>query len=107
MTAKQTESTGLTIKTNNQPRRLLFTCEFNDTDRIKLRQDYDWMDEDEFETNCSWFKYQGRYYNLQEFMRCETSLLNEGWHGYSVDTYFSGTLIKLCGEDVVVGRFYS
>ena len=58
MSAKQTESTGLTIKTNNQPRRLLFTCEFNDTERTKLRQDYDWMDEDEFETNCFWFKYQ-------------------------------------------------
>jgi hypothetical protein len=102
-----TELTGLTIKTNNQPRRLLFTCELSARSLTKLRQDYDWMDKDEFETNCSWFRYRGRYYNLQEFMRCETSLLNEGWHGYVTETYFSGILIKLCGEDVVVGRFCS
>ena len=106
MTAKQIDS-GLTIKTNNQPRRLLFTCELSAHSLTKLRQDYDWMDKDEFETNCSWFKYRGRYYNLQEFMRCESGLLSEGWHGYVTETFFSGLLVKLCGEDVVVGRFCS
>jgi hypothetical protein len=107
MTAKQTELTGLTIKTNSQPRRLIFTCELSETERNKVRQDYDWMDEDEFEDNCSWFKYQGRYYNLQEFMRCESGLLAEGWHGYLVDTYFSGILVKLRGDDLIVGKFFS
>ena len=98
----------LTIKTNNQPRRLIFTCEFSEAERIKLRQQFDWMDNDEFDTNCSFFKYRGQYYNLQEFMTCrDCALADKGWHGYSSDSYFSGVVVKLCGEDLIVGSYYS
>jgi len=101
--------TELTIKTNNQPRRLLFACEFSGAERAKLREQFDWMSDDEFDSNCSFFRYKGYYYNLADFMRVDVANGSPfvGWHGYSSDSYFSGVLIKLCGEDVIVGRYCS
>jgi len=99
----------MNIKTNNQPRRLLFACEFSGAERTKLRQQFDWMSDEEFDSNCSFFRYKGCYYNLADFMRVDSTLESalQGWHGYSSDSYFSGTLVKLCGEDVIVGRYCS
>ena len=101
--------TELTIKTNNQPRRLLSACEFSGAERTKLRKQFDWMSDEEFDLNCSFFKYKGDYYNLVDFMRVDVANGSPfvGWHGYSSDSYFSGVLIKLCGEDVIVGRYCS
>ena len=99
--------TELTIKTNNQPRRLLFTCEFSEAERKQLRKQFDWMDDEEFYNNHSFFKYGNRYYNLSEFLtNTNPDGMFKGWHGICSDSYFSGTLVKLCGDDVIVGRYY-
>ena len=47
--------TEVTIKTNNQPRRLLLACEFSGAERTKLREQFDWMSDEEFDLNCSFF----------------------------------------------------
>jgi len=100
----------MNIRTNNQPRRLFFACELSESERTKLRREFDWMDDEQFDHDCSFFKYRGSYYNLANFMRIESSPFDDalcGWHGYSSDSYFSGVLIKLCGDDVVVGTYCS
>jgi hypothetical protein len=99
--------TELTIKTNNQPRRLFFACELSQPERAKLRQEYDWMDANEFDHSCSFFKYRGQYHSLSDFMRnTNPDGIFKGWHGITSDSCFSGLLIKLCGNDVVVGRYF-
>jgi hypothetical protein len=99
--------TEVTIKTNNQPRRLLFTCEFSGAERTKLREQFDWMSDDEFDSNCSFFKYRGEYHNLADFLtNTNPDGMFKGWHAICSDSYFSGVLIKLCGNDVIVGRYY-
>jgi hypothetical protein len=100
----------MNITTNHQPRRLLFACEFSGAERTKLRQQFDWMSDEDFDSDCSFFRYKGDYYNLADFMRIEFSAKEsalQGWHAYSSDSYFSGVLIKLCGEDVIVGHYCS
>jgi len=99
----------LSIKTNNQPRPLFPPCELSATEQQKLRQQFDWMSDDEFHSDFSFFKYRGDYYNLADFMRVDVANGSPfvGWHGYSSDTYFSGVVVKLCGNDVVVGRYFS
>jgi len=100
----------MNIKTNNQPRRLFFACELSQSERTKLRQQFDWMDDEQFEHDCSFFKYRDWYYNLADFMRIEFAAKEsefQGWHAYCSDSYFSGTVIKLCGNYVVVGRYCS
>ena len=104
--------TGLTIKTNNQPRELKDLCDFSASDQMKIRAQYDWMDEETIECNYGFFKYRGCFYHLQDFMRVAQGSTGDlvGWDGYSSDSFFSGTLIKLAETDcdyVIVGRFYS
>lgn len=99
--------TELTIKTNNQPRRLFFACELSQPERAKLRQQFDWMEDEQFDHDCSFFKYRGEYYNLSDFLtNTNPDGMFKGWHGVSSDSYFSGMVVKLCGNDVVVGRYF-
>jgi len=60
--------TELTIKTNNQPRRLLSACEFSGAERTKLRKQFDWMSDDEFYSDHTFFKYGGSYYHFDDFL---------------------------------------
>jgi hypothetical protein len=99
----------MNIKTNNQPRRLFFACELSPSERTKLRDEFGWMTDEQFDSDCSFFKYRNQYYNLADFVRndaADDSPL-KGWHGVCSYSYFSGLLIKLCGNDVVVARFCS
>ena len=59
-------------------------------------------------TDTEWFSYKRRWYRLDDFMCVHKDSTFEGWHGYSGDTFFSGTLVKLVdyGESVIVGRYY-
>ena len=99
--------TELTIKTNNQPRRLLFTCEFSGAERTKLREQFDWLSDEQFESDCLFFKYGGRYYHCDEFLtNTNPDGMFKGWHAICSDSSFSGVLIKLRGNDVIVGRYY-
>jgi hypothetical protein len=100
--------TELTIKTNNQPPPLFNPCELSQSQRAKLRRQFDWMSDDEFDHNCSFFLYRGWYYNLSDFLtNTNPDGMFKGWHGIASDSYFTGTLVKLCGNDVIVGRYSS
>lgn len=99
--------TELTIKTNNQPRRLFFACELSQPERAKLRQQFNWMDDDQFDHDCSFFKYRGEYYNLSDFLtNTSPDGRLKGWHGIANDSSFSGVVVKLRGNDVIVGRYF-
>lgn len=103
--------TELTIKTNNQPRKLLSLYDFSPADQLKMRKHFDWMDQDELETSYSFFKYCGNFYHLSEFLFLRSTAPSEfkGWDAYSSDTYFSGIVVRLTNnnEDVVVGTYFS
>jgi hypothetical protein len=100
--------TELTIKTNNQPRSLFNPCELSQSQRAKLRRQFDWMDDEQFDHNCSFFLYRGWYYNLCDFLtNTNPDGMFKGWHAIASDSYFTGTLVKLCGNDVIVGRYSS
>ncbi len=98
----------LTIKTNNVPRDLLSAFEFDTAQYSKLREQFDWMDLDEFDS-AMFFEYRGQVFALSEFMRTEGDLLAQGWQGILTDTFFSGIVVKIVEscERIVVGRCWS
>lgn len=89
------------IITNNKPRQLIYGYELTD----KQKQDFDYIDD----IDCHDFvKYKNNIYDLSEFMRIENNDNLKDWHGYSSDSYFSGTLVKYIDEDtVIMGWYYS
>ena len=99
----------MTIKTNNQPRALKCLFEFSAKQQARIRSDFDWLDE--IESDCSFFEYRGLVYHLEEFLRVPTGSddATQGWDGFAADSYFSGTLVKLCSDCdfVIVGRWFS
>jgi hypothetical protein len=103
--------TALTIKTNNQPRKLKSIYDFSPADQVKVREHFDWMDIEELESSYSFFKYRDNFYHLSEFLNL-TSLAPskfQDWHGYSSDSYFSGILVRLVddNESVIVATYFS
>lgn len=95
----------LQIISNNQPRQIILGFELPKS----KRKDFDYIKSDEDFNNNQFVQYRGDYYNLDEFMRIENNSELKNWDGYSSDTYFSGTLIKLCedGDFVIMGRYFS
>lgn len=67
----------------------------------KLRSDFDYLDD---LVSHEFFVYRGQWYDICEFMRVSEEL--KPWHGYAADSYFSGTLIKLVDDQIIVGRYY-
>ena len=96
----------LTIKTNNVPRDLLSTFELSSAQYSKLREQFDWMDLDEFDS-AMFFEYRGQVLALSDFMRTEGDLLAQGWQGILNETFFSGIVVKIVEscERIVVGRY--
>lgn len=93
----------LTIKTNNVPRDIVYGFELITNE--KVRKQFDWMNDEEF-SESSFFCYKNYWYSLQDFMRPNGCF--EGWDGVHSDTYFSGQLVKLHGdEQVIVGCYFS
>lgn len=91
------------IKTNNVPRHIIYGWELPENQR----KEFDYLSEEEYE-NQPFFKYKGRHYDFREFMRCEGELKEQGWDGYSADSFFSGVLIKVSddSESVIVGQYF-
>jgi len=93
----------LTITTNNVPRDLL---SFNEL----TKKEQEWFDYPDEPDSLDFFRYKGQVYSLCEF---DVPYWHQdrirGWHGIQSDTFFSGTLVKLCDDDeqVIVGRYYS
>jgi hypothetical protein len=102
----------MNIITNNQPRPLMYLCDFSESEQAQIRKDFDWMDPSDLECNYGFFRYRGCIYHLQDFLRVANEATGdlEGWDGYTSDTFFSGTIIRLVEDDydhVIVGRYYS
>ena len=90
------------IITNNKPRQLIFGYELTE----KQKQYFDYIEDID---NHNFVKYKNNIYDLSEFMIIESidDILKD-WHGYSNDSYFSGTLVKYVDEDnVILGSYYS
>ena len=100
----------LTIKTNNRPRDLQTIWDFSIPQQVKIRKQFDYYSEEELE-ELTLFSYRDTIYNLNDFMRMEGSnpLKEQGWEGYSSDTYFSGVCVRFTedNEQVIVGTYYS
>lgn len=92
---------GINIITNNVPRDIIYGFELPK----KCRKEFDYMDDETFESE-SFFKYRNMYYAFSEFQRCSKDLKQKGWHGFLSDTYFSGVLIKLLKDQVIIGTFF-
>jgi len=100
-----------TIKTNNVPRDTFYVWQLDDKEQKKIRDQFGYYTEDELEEQ-TFFKYQGYWYSLSDFMRLDNDTTFKGWDGACSYSYFSGTLIKLVEEfmgepKVICGRFYS
>ena len=73
----------------------------------KERKQFDWCDEDNAGV---FFRYRGNTYALSEFVTIENKKDWRNWDAVAGDTYFSGTLVKICEDDndyVIAGRCYS
>ena len=96
-----------TIKTNNQPRELKSLADFSLARQEEIRSDFDWVEE--IETTIGFFEYRGLVHHLESFLRvyAGTDDVTQGWDGYEADSYFSGTLVRLCSDSdfVIVGRY--
>ena len=91
------------ITTNNVPRDLLCFCDFSESEQSQIRSDFDWLDD--VEETCHFFKYRGQIFHVAEFMRDGTP---DGWHGNHPDGYFTGTLVKIISDDLIIaGRYLS
>ncbi len=96
-----------TIKTNNQPRELMCLSDFSLERQHQIRSDFDWMED--IESTQGFFTYRGLVYHLEEFLRVTAGSddATQNWDGVAADSYFSGTLVRLCSDPdfVIVGRY--
>lgn len=89
------------IITNNAPRNMLYWHDLT----AKEQENFDWMEDPEAE---DFFRYKGYVYALCEFMRCPQQVVSfHGWHGYTSEGFFSGIVVKVIDDQVIVGRYYS
>ena len=87
------------IMTNNKPRQLIYGYELTD----KQKQDFDYIEDID---NHDFVKYKNNIYDLSEFMRTDSIGSLKDWHGYSSDSFFSGTLVKYIDDDTVIMGWY-
>ena len=88
--------------TNNTPRNLTYGYELTD----KQKQDFDYIEDID---NHDFVIYKNNVIDLSEFMRIDSIDHFKDWHGYSSDSFFSGTLVKYCDDNdsVIMGWYYS
>ena len=91
-------NTIMKIITNNRPRAIIYFHELTE----KEKKEFDWCNED---NAGGFFRYRGNTYALSEFMTGGKDLRN--WDGVAGDSYFSGTLVKICEDNdfVIAGRY--
>ena len=92
------------IRTNNIPRDLIEEYQLSEKEREEF--DYlDWAAIDDGRDSATFFKYKGRLYDLGEFVRTPESL--KPWDGMAGDSAFSGVLIRLVDDQIIVGQYFS
>lgn len=92
------------ITTNNREREIIYGLGLSEDEK----KEFDYLEGDGLEYG-QFFRYKGRVFDIGEFMRVPKDSELSAWHGYSADTFFSGTVIKICdgGESVIVGTYFS
>ena len=96
----------VTVKTNNVPRDLIWAHDLNVAQHTKLRQEFDYMSDEDFQGGM-FFQYRGEFYSLSEFLTLNGDLLAQGWQGICGQTAFSGLVVKIVESctSVVVGSY--
>lgn len=99
-------SSELKVITNNVPRDIVEGYELTPEER----KEFDYVDFAAIEAgndSASFFRYQGRVYDLGEFMTTSGVEFPGRWDGYQSDSYFSGILVRYVDEfeRVIVGRY--
>lgn len=92
------------IVTNSIPRDIIDDYQLSE----KEREDFDYLDWEKIdngEDSATFFKYKGRLYDLREFVIAPESL--KPWDGMSADSAFSGILIRLVDDQIIVGQYFS
>lgn len=99
-------ASGLTITSDNRWKPFKYRYE---VPKRVLAQQFDYQDEDD--VIDGFFKYNGTWYHLDQFMRVpqDTDLADLGWQGYLNDSMSTGVVIKMSldGEEYQVGYFVS
>ena len=96
----------IAITTNFVPRDLISAFELNGAQYTKLRKEFDYMNDADFDS-AMFFKYRRQVYSLAKFLRTEGDLLAQGWQGICNETVYSGVVVKITQscQYVVVGRY--
>ena len=95
------------ISTNHQARDLISAFELNTAQYSKLRKEFDYLDDQDFES-ALFFEYKGQIYCLADFVRLD-SYIPGNWQGIMNETYFSGILVKIVEscQSVIVASYCS
>lgn len=95
-----------TIITNNVPRDLISAFELSTKQYSKLRKEFDYMDDLDFDSSM-FFTYKGQVYCLDQFLRLD-HYMPGNWQGILNDTYFSGIVVKIVEscQSIIVGTYY-
>lgn len=98
----------MNIKTNNQPRENVYAFMVDDATRAKLRAQFDYLTDDEFDETI-FVKYMNHWYSLDhDFIRTDRDACGDlaGWDGYASDSFFSGVVVKYREDEfVIMGRY--
>ena len=81
------------IKTNNQPRNLIYSYELTE----KEMQEFDYLTDEEI-AERDFVRYKGIVYDLEEFIVSSP----EEWDGFHPESFFSGILVKYVNSDQVI-----
>lgn len=92
------------IVTNNIPRNFIDAYQLSKKERKEFDYLY-WEKIDNWEDSATFFRYKGRLYDLGEFVVTPESM--KPWHGMSADSAFSGVLIRLVDDQIIVGQYFS
>jgi hypothetical protein len=119
------DTSGVTIVTNNVPRDILDAWELTPGERAQF--DYlPWDEIEEGRDSASFFRYRGELFDFGEFTaQCGLSRESrlpapfDSWDGYSSDSFFSGMVVRypresfgrygdeIDSERIVVGRWFA
>jgi len=95
------------VKTNNQPRDIVYGFELSDT----ILSEFDYLNDDE-RANAEFVKYKGQWYHLGDLetphgMPKDSPL--KQWDGFVSDTFFSAVVFKFTDdfERVICGHAFS
>ena len=94
------------ITTNGQARDLISAFELNTAQYNKLRKEFDYLDDQDFDSSM-FFNYKGENYCLADFIRTEGDLLVKGWQGMHSWYASAGLLVKIVDscQSVIVGTY--